>query len=94
MIIDEYNFELTCGACPEQYDVFDEDGNQVAYVRLRWGHLRVDVPDCGGELLYEHNFPDSFKGMFMNEHERRYYLQRIAKKLKDKKLNEKNLDKS
>ena len=43
----------TCEACPEQYNVFNEEGNQVAYFRLRWGHFRVDTPDCGGETIYE-----------------------------------------
>lgn len=41
--------ELTCGACPEQYDVY----KQVGYLRLRHGEFRVDFPDCGGETIYE-----------------------------------------
>lgn len=43
--------ELTCGACPEQYDVF----KQVGYLRLRHGEFRVDFPECGGETIYEAN---------------------------------------
>ncbi len=43
---------LTCSACPEQYDAFDEDV-QVGYLRLRHGHFRVDFPDCGGETIHE-----------------------------------------
>ncbi len=43
---------MTCGACPEQYDVFKND-MQVAYYRLRHGEFRVDVPECGGETIYE-----------------------------------------
>lgn len=46
-----YRLELTCGACPEQYDVYAGD-ELVAYFRLRHGHFRVDVPDCGGETIY------------------------------------------
>ena len=42
----------TCMACPEQYDVF-KDGKQVAYYRLRHGEFMVDIPDCGGETIYE-----------------------------------------
>lgn len=45
------HIELTCGACPEQYDVFKGD-EQVAYYRLRHGEFRVDFPDCGGETIY------------------------------------------
>lgn len=43
---------LTCGACPEQYDVFDLENNQVAYFRLRHGSFNVSVPDVGGECVY------------------------------------------
>lgn len=41
--------ELTCAACPEQYDVY----KRVGYIRLRHGELRVDFPDCGEETIYE-----------------------------------------
>lgn len=66
-------FEQTCGACPEQYDVFDDEGKQVAYVRLRWGRLRVDVPDCGVETILSHQFDDPWKGCF-NLDERPYWI--------------------
>jgi len=52
MNINGYELVQTCGACPEQYDVF-KDGKQVAYFRLRHGWFRVDVPDCGGETIFE-----------------------------------------
>ena len=45
--------KLSCSACPEQYDAFDEEGKQVGYLRLRHGFFRVDFPDCGGETIYE-----------------------------------------
>lgn len=48
--------KMTCGACPEQYEVF-KNGNQVAYYRLRHGEFRVHIPDCGGETIYE-SFPN------------------------------------
>lgn len=37
MLINELDFRQTCGACPEQYDVYDMSNKQVGYVRLRWG---------------------------------------------------------
>jgi hypothetical protein len=44
----------TCSACPEQYEVFDDKtGEQIAYLRLRHGYFRADVPECGGETVYE-----------------------------------------
>jgi len=46
------DLQMTCGACPEQYEVF-KDGKQVAYYRLRHGEFRVDLGECGGETIYE-----------------------------------------
>lgn len=61
IIIDGCRLVCTCGACPEQYDVFDEKTNQqIGYLRLRHGVfradvpycVRTDVPDCGGKTVY------------------------------------------
>ena len=52
LLIDGYKLVLTCFACPEQYDVFDDEGTQVGYLRLRHGHFRADCPDYGGETVY------------------------------------------
>ena len=71
------DFELTCHACPEEYDVYIE-GKQVAYVRLRWGHLRVDVPDIGGETVYVYNWKDEWKGFFASDEEKEFHLDSIA----------------
>lgn len=38
-----YQLKLTCGSCPEQYDVFKE-GKYVAYFRLRHGYFRASSP--------------------------------------------------
>ena len=56
--------EITCFACPEQYDVF-LDGEQEGYLRLRHGVFRCDYPDCGGETLY-YTYCDS-DGIFSDE---------------------------
>lgn len=63
--------KLTSGACPEQYEVFDNSGKQVAYLRLRHGEFRVDFPDCGGETIYE---ADPIGDGTFNEDERLVYL--------------------
>lgn len=46
-------FELTCNESPEQYDVYDEEGYKVGYVRLRYGELSISCPCCG--VLGAHN---------------------------------------
>lgn len=54
ILIDGCRLICTCSACPEQYDVFDDNtGVQIGYLRLRHGYFRADVPDCGGETVYE-----------------------------------------
>ena len=44
--------QMTCGACPEQYDVF-RNGSQVGYLRLRGGTFRAHHGECGGPKVYE-----------------------------------------
>lgn len=69
-------FVKTCDACPEQYDVF-HDEKIVGYVRVRWGNLYVQCPDVGGEVVYETMLDHNF-GEFINEGERKFYLQQAA----------------
>jgi len=63
----------TSPACPEQYDAFDEDGNQVGYLRLRHGRFRVDFPEHSKETIYEAHpkgdgvFEDKERDFFLQE---------------------------
>lgn len=57
----------TCGACPEQYDVFLGD-DQIGYLRLRHGTFRADYR--GGTVYVGH--PDG-DGIFTDS-ERHEYL--------------------
>jgi len=52
LMIDGYRLNLTCHACPEQYDVLDPNDTTVAYMRLRHGKFTVECPDVGGTLVY------------------------------------------
>ena len=80
MQIRDYNFKQTCSTCPEQYDVFDKDGNQVCYVRLRWGSLTAEYPDVGGTYIYDECIGNDC-GCFRSERERRMHLSRIAQRI-------------
>ena len=71
----------TCECCPEQWEVFDENGKHVAYVRLRWGRLTVKCPDVGGDLVYETNIGDGLTGCFRNEDEASKYRDIISDKI-------------
>ena len=66
---------MTCERCPEQYDVYYQ-GKKVAYVRLSWGLLTVDM---GDEEIYSHKFDDKWKGEFNGELERSQYLYEVEK---------------
>jgi hypothetical protein len=66
VMIHGYRLQQTCGACPEQYDVFDDIGQQVTYFRLRHGGFRVNVPDYDGEEIYHAN-PKGDGGFFADE---------------------------
>lgn len=68
-------FENTCGACPEQYDVFLE-GEQVGYVRVRHGWVSAEYPDCGGTHIYSDYIHGD--GSFEDTAERMKHLRLIA----------------
>ena len=84
MKIKGLNFVRTCIACPEQYDVFDDNGVIVGYVRLRWGSLTCDYPDVYGEEVYCTSVGNDFTGCFENEEQRMVYLNDIADKILEK----------
>ena len=81
MQIDNYEFVQTCGCSPEQYDVFDKDGKQVCYVRLRWGSLYAQYPDVGGTDIYEASIGDGWIGCFESDDQRMSYLKKIASRI-------------
>lgn len=70
MNINGYELKMTCGACPEQYDV-TKDSKQVGYLRLRHGYFRADYPDVCGEEVYSSQ-PEG-DGIF-EDHERLEHL--------------------
>ena len=79
MLINGLDFRETSFASPEQYDVFDDNGIQVGYVRLRFGCLRADFPYCGCETVYRRYFnDDDWKGCFDSDEERIKYLTEIS----------------
>lgn len=84
MVIKGLDFFKTCFACPEQYDVFDENENLVGYVRLRWGGLTCEYPDVGGEEIYYASVGDGWTGEFKSEEQRMKHLNKIADRIIEK----------
>jgi len=75
MVVDREIFGLsfvkTCGACPEQYDIYWKR-LYVGYARLRHSTFRVDAPGCGLETVYSAR-PEG-DGIFADETERVEHL--------------------
>lgn len=62
----------TCPSNPEQYEVVDHKGDEIAYLRLRFGLFTATVPDPLGVEVYERFFDgDDWKGSFDTDEERR-----------------------
>lgn len=74
MGINGYELVKTCGACPEQYEVY-KDGVEVAYLRLRSGIFTVDV--CDETVYLAHPRGD---GMFCDD-EREFYLKKAIEQI-------------
>lgn len=73
-------FVMTSIGCPEQYDCYIGD-EMVAYVRLRWGHLKVVYPNVFGNIIFEHQFDDTWQGVF-DDGEREIWLPKIVDAIK------------
>ena len=81
MIIKGLKFNLTCSACPEQYDVENSEARIVGYIRLQHGSLTCEYPSVGGELIYSHFFDDVWQGNFESDDQREYHLNLIADRI-------------
>ena len=64
---------LTCSACPEQYDVFDEQNNLVGYLRLRHGWFYAQYIENGKWSEYVYEAHPKGDGIF-DPDERHYHL--------------------
>jgi len=69
------DFVQTSSASPEQYDVFD-NGEPIAYVRLRWGSLTVT--DVAHHDIYMTASPEGADGIFVDYSQREDYLNKAA----------------
>ena len=73
---------MTCGACPEQYDVYlaaneYRDSINIGYLRLRHGYFYALYRD---EKVYE-AWPVG-DGIFASEEEREFHLKKALKAIK------------
>lgn len=82
MQIKGFDFQLTCRACPEQYDVYDPSGRLVFYVRYRHGYLTCNPYNSPDDEFadFENNLLsleiDSYSGSFDDDEQREEMLTR------------------
>lgn len=77
LIVNGCTLVMTCGACPEQYDVFFGDF-QIGYLRLRHGSFTASYPDHGGDCVY-YGYPKG-DGLF-EDAERMFFLKEAVDSL-------------
>ena len=73
--INGYELIMTCGACPEQYDVM-KDGEVVGYLRLRHGYFYASCPDVRGKTVYEAE--PRGDGIFEDDERQHYLTEAVA----------------
>ena len=81
--IDGITLVQTSKGMPEQYDAFRGPTGfpeQVGYLRLRYGHFRVDFPDCGGKTIFE-GAPKGYGEFYMDE--RMKWLRRAVREIRE-----------
>ena len=76
--IENLTFHLTCEACPEQYYVYDDLGNRVAYVRFRHNNFTVEKDDCGGQMLVQ-ILNNEYAGGVLDPNDRKLFLPMTAR---------------
>lgn len=81
---EELELEQTCGACPEQYDVYDSKGNEIGYMRLRHGNFYAEYM---GQIVYRAT--PRGDGIFESE-ERNYYLNKAVMAIKEARADASN----
>lgn len=59
------SLEMTCSACPSQWDATTQDGH-LLYIRYRWGHLSV-TDETTETLLFQQQNGDSLDGVMSTE---------------------------
>ena len=72
-IRDKIILDKTCWACPAQWDAYYK-GKIAGYIHLRWGHMTVECPDVGGELVYSMQADDVMMGTFYSKLEEKLFL--------------------
>lgn len=65
-----FKWNMTCEACPVQFDIYNNHGDKIAYFRFRGGILSVNNyngDEIGDDLIYLDDV--TYEGSYLNQEE-------------------------
>ena len=65
-----FEWNMTCEACPVQFDIYNNHGDKIAYFRFRGGILSVNNyngDEIGDDLIYLDDV--TYEGSYLNQEE-------------------------
>lgn len=67
---------------PEQYEVTDENGHVISYMRVRWGYFKVFYPNAeSNNVIYSAKLKNGWWN-FENKKEQEYHLMKAMEAIK------------
>ena len=80
----EFQWIITCSACPVQFDIYTSLGKRIAYFRFRGNILSVNNyygAEIGDEMIY---FDDTtYKGSYLSQEELDQIVPIVEQKIKE-----------
>lgn len=79
-----FKWNMTCEACPVQFDIYNNHEDKIAYFRFRGGILSVNNykdDEIGDDLIY---FDDvTYEGSYLNQEELDEIVSIVEQKIKE-----------
>lgn len=80
----EFQWIMTCSACPVQFDIYTSLGKRIAYFRFRGSNLSVNNYDgnaIGNDMIY---FDDTtYEGSYLSQKELDQIVPIVEQKIKE-----------
>lgn len=79
-----FEWNMTCEACPVQFDIYNNHGDKVAYFRFRGGILSVNNyngDEIGDDLIYLDDV--TYEGSYLNQEELDEIVPIVEQKIKE-----------
>ena len=79
-----FKWNMTCEACPVQFDIYNNYGDKIAYFRFRGGILSVNNyngDEIGDDLIYLDDV--TYEGSYLNQEELDEIAPIVEQKIKE-----------